>query len=544
MGQRSLDTGAIDRAQLRALLKCYFRLAFRGRVTQSMGRRGLPFIVGLYVLMGLMIGVSALFGRVDVFTLALLTHSMTFFVVGMAVTSESGDILFNVNESEVLVHRPIDSRTLMAAKAINVIAFALILAGALNLAPTFFGVAARGARIWFPVIHTLSVVGLCVFCTAAVVCTYGVAIRFFDRNKFDNVATWSQVGMSVVFMGGYQAVPRLMEQFQGQSLASYAQYLWLLPPAWFAGMDSWAAGDHAAPGSSFVLAVIGWTVTGALAYVAVGRLAPSYSEGLINLSESSRRSPRATPAETPGFTTTALNPVLRWWLSDPIERGAFRLAAVYMRRDRDVKLRLYPSLSLFVVFPLLFSLSDRGLSGTSRFIPLMTTWMLGMMPLSALETLRISAHFAAADLFWLAPLQSAAPVFHGVRKAVLLYLWIPATVVAIALVAYLARDRELLLLLIPTVIATPTLSLIPGLRGDYMPLSRPATRGEHFARNMGLMYATMLTSGAIVGLSWVASSIGWLWELVVVESIVVLFLHRTLNRIIRGRRLRGAADAP
>jgi len=35
-----------------------------------------------------------------------------------------------------------------------------------------------------------------------------------------------------------------------------------------------------------------------------------------------------------------------------------------------------------------------------------------------------------------------------------------------------------------------------------------------------------------------------LWELVVVESIVVLFLHRTLNRIIRGRRLRGAADAP
>ena len=49
MDEPSIRAGRIDRDQLRVLLKCYFRLSTRGRVTQTMGgqRRGLPLLVGL-----------------------------------------------------------------------------------------------------------------------------------------------------------------------------------------------------------------------------------------------------------------------------------------------------------------------------------------------------------------------------------------------------------------------------------------------------------------------------------------------------------------
>ena len=57
------------------------------------------------MLIGLMNGVMLLTVQLDVFTYTVMLHSMTFLVVGMALTAESGDILFNVNESDVLLHK-------------------------------------------------------------------------------------------------------------------------------------------------------------------------------------------------------------------------------------------------------------------------------------------------------------------------------------------------------------------------------------------------------------------------------------------------------
>src|ERR1051325_6039935 len=155
------STSSIDRVQLRALLQCYWRLSTRGRVTRAMGRggkqRNILFVIVMYAVVGFMTGMIA-FSHIDLFTYTIIIHAMTFFVVGMAVTSESGDILFNANESDVLVHRPIHPRTLLLAKTINIVTFTLVLATSLNLFPTFFGLAISGARVWFPAVHLLSMI--------------------------------------------------------------------------------------------------------------------------------------------------------------------------------------------------------------------------------------------------------------------------------------------------------------------------------------------------------------------------------------------------
>src|SRR5437868_8298510 len=363
------ETFNIDRQQLRALLKCYWLLSTRGRVARSMGRgskpRSLIFVLVMYMVVGLMTGIIAFSTHIDLFTYTILVHSMTFFVVGMAVTSESGDILFNANESDVLMHRPIGPRTLLLAKSINLVVFTLILATALNLFPTFFGLAAMGARAWFPVVHVISMAVLCVFCAAAVVCTYGIVIKFLDREKFDNFAAWSQVAMSVMFIGGYQVVPRLLQRFDGLTLKPYARYLFPLPPAWFAGIDSWIAGDQGASGA--MLGLIGLLATLTLGYVAIGKLSPSYGEGLAKISETRSSAPTRVRSRK---RIAIRNPILRWWLKDPIEQSSFRLAAAYMRRDRDIKLRLYPSLTIFLIFPLV-TLLDRKRNGFSAFLPLL-----------------------------------------------------------------------------------------------------------------------------------------------------------------------------
>jgi ABC-2 type transport system permease protein len=527
----------IDGLQLRALLRCYWRLNTRGKLAGSLRRRqsgkprGLLFIAVMYMLVGLTTSLSV-FAHMNVFTYAMILHSMTFLVVGMAITSESGDILFSANESDVLLHRPIHSRTLLLAKGLNLVGLALFLAGSLNFFPIFFGLAAHGTHWWFPLTHIVSIALLSVFCCAAVVCTYGLIVRFFDREKFDNFAAWTQVAMSFLFVGGYQLVPRLMQHFNGLNLEN-SPFLLPLPPAWFAAVDVIGTMESAQH-SVWWLVIIGLVATGALAYSAIGKLAPSYGEALARLGEARQRSAKSRRA--PQQTNRARNSFFRWWMPDPIERVSFHLAAAYMRRDREIKLRLYPSLGSFLVFPLMGLLDRR--TGASPFIPLLTVWMLGQLPIIAMETLRTSSQAAAADIFATAPLKTGASIFLGVRKATIFYLMVPALCLATGLLVLVIHSRSALLLALPGLVAIPVVSLLPACVDTYLPLSRSPQVGTQSAKNTTLMFGTMLTMGILAGISYVASEANFLPILLLVEIAIVVTVYWALKRHIQNRPLR------
>ena len=487
----------------------------------------------MYMLVGLTTSLSV-FAHMNVFTYAMILHSMTFLVVGMAITSESGDILFSANESDVLLHRPIHSRTLLLAKGLNLIGLAFFLAGSLNFFPIFFGLAASGAHWWFPLTHIVSIALLSVFCCAAVVCTYGLIVRFLDREKFDNFAAWTQVAMSFLFVGGYQLLPRLMQHFNGLNLET-SPFLLPLPPAWFAAVDA-IGSAQSAQSSVWWLMIIGFAATGVLTYSAIGKLAPSYGEALARLGETRQRAAKSKRA--PQQTDRRRNPFFRWWMPDPVERASFRLAAAYMRRDREIKLRLYPSLGSFLIFPLMGLLDRR--TGASPFIPLLTVWMLGQLPIIAMETLRTSSQAAAADIFATAPLENGASIFLGVRKATIFYLMIPALCLASGLLVLVIHSRSALLLAVPGLVAIPIVSLLPACVDTYLPLSRSPQVGTQSAKNTTLMLGSMLTMGILAGISYVASEMNLLSIMVAVEIVVVVAAYWALKRHIQNRPVRWA----
>jgi hypothetical protein len=176
--------------------------------------------------------------------------------------------------------------------------------------------------------------------------------------------------------------------------------------------------------------------------------------------------------------------------------------------------------------------------GFSAFLPLLTVWMLGLMPYQALQTLQMSQNFLAADIFTIAPLRTAAPVFHGVRKATIFYLFLPALAVAGVLIGYLAPGGlQGLQLSLPGLIVIPLITLFPALTEDYLPLSRPAVRGDQSTRNVGLILISMFGMAIVLGIAYIAWMFEVLWYLIGIELIVVTFLFWLLNRIIKNRPL-------
>jgi hypothetical protein len=527
--------GAIpDPVQVRAILFATLRRATRG--TATAGHRGKPrgliFLLFTYGVMGLLLGLLP-FVDTDVFTFSLVIWSATFMMSGMTMVAESSTLLFDPRDNDILGHRPIHPRTLLAARALSLIALALVLGVALNLVPMFTGLFARESRAWFPITHLVTLPIMAVFCAGTVVFVYALLARLVSRRTFDTIASWTQVGISVVLVVSYQLVPRLMDRLGTFRLDTAHPALLALPPTWFAALSMAMLGvDTGARAIALSAAAVVATV--ALAWGANRFLAEGYARQVAALSEASapakpgpRQRPRATAPTRFGFILGAL-------MRDPVERGAFRLARAYLTRDRDMRMRIYPTLALVVVFPVIAILDP---DGRAHFGAIMTIFMVGTLPATAMMTFKMSPHYAAADLFRYVPIHGSASLFHGVRKAMLTLLVLPGLLVSGAILWFGAADRHALLLALPALLAIPTLSLLDGIAGDYLPLSIAPTSGRQGAVHVGMMLFGFVCLAVFAGLAALSDAQGWFWHMVAGEVVALAIVHPLLLRGIRTRVL-------
>src|ERR1700733_2278712 len=106
---------------------------------------------------------SLFFLRQPVFALAAYLHAMTFVFLGMFVASSAGEILFNKEEADILMHRPIGPKTMLWAKIRVLVEVSLWLAGAFNLVGLFVGFGSSGN--WrFLIVHAFSTTLEALFC--------------------------------------------------------------------------------------------------------------------------------------------------------------------------------------------------------------------------------------------------------------------------------------------------------------------------------------------------------------------------------------------
>ena len=354
------------RSPEQTLRHLFLTLFLRGRSARGLQKSGVPQSVAkklawtliMYGLFGFM---ALIFVHQPVFALSLYMHGMSLVFLGMFVASSAGEVLFNQQEVDILLHRPVDPRALLWAKIAVLVQVSLWLAGAFNLVGLVAGVYARDGGWAYPPVHALSTVLEALFSTGSVVLGYQLCLRWFGRERLDGLMTTAQIVMAIAIVAGGQIVPRLMGRVGDLSqLATPAWWMFLVPPAWFAGFDDALAGSGQA--HSWLLAGIGLAVTAAILWLAFGRLANDYVAGLQALGEASPTQPAARARQRWLGRLIALPP-LCWWLRDPVSRASFQLTIAYLLRDRDLKLRVYPGLAPMLVMPFVMLFQGHNFHG-------------------------------------------------------------------------------------------------------------------------------------------------------------------------------------
>ena len=514
------SAAAVPKSADRALHRLFLTLFLRGRSSRGLRRTTVPqsilsklaLTLAIYAVIGC---VALLFLSGTVFTLSLYLHGMTLMFCGFFIAASAGETLFNKEEADILLHRPVPPQALLRAKLTVLVQVSLWIAGALNLAGTVGGF--RASPI-FPLAHIVSTTLEALFCTGCVVLGYELCLRWFGRELLENVMTAVQIVVAVGAVAAGQIVPRLMT-VTGTHVTFRGDVWWvrLLPPAWFAGFDDALAGSGAP--LSWALGGAGVALTAIVIWLALGRMARHYELGLQLLGETS--SIRPAHGGRRRFTAFLVQiPPFSWWLRHPVQRASFVLISSYLVRDRDVKLRVYPGMAPMLIMPVIMLLNGHKDSGFGSFGVAFAGTYLGMIPMMGVSLLQYSQQWAAADIFRIAPIVGPAEVCAGARKAVTCFLTVPLVIIYALITYLLSRDERALALVLPGLIILPVYTLLPNLGGAAVPLSEAAEEAKSTRRGLAYLGATAAASLVASVAIWAQLNGFFLWFLLAEIAVV------------------------
>jgi ABC-2 type transport system permease protein len=528
-------TAARQPSPQQALRRLFLTLFLRGRTSRGLQKDRAPKSVGsklgLALLLYAGIGACALaFQRQPVFALALYLHGMTLVFLGMTIASSAGEMLFNKEEADILLHRPVTPQTLLRARIGVLVNVSLWLAGAFNLTGFVVGIAAKDGGWLFPISHAISTAGQALFCTGCVVLAYELCLRWFGRERLEGLMTTVQIIVAVTVVIGGQIVPRLIA-VSGNKMAVGVKSWWivLLPPAWFAGFDDAVAGSGTK--TSWLLAGVGAASTLLVLWLAFAKLARHYEEALQVIGEASAPKP-AQQGRRRWLHAVVQRRPLNWWLREPVTRASFLLVAGYLLRDRETKLRIYPSLAPMLVMPFLFLLQERGRDGFgSGFGVAFSGAYIGLVALLGSNLLQFSQQWPAADVFRVAPIPGPSRICQGARRAVICFLALPTVAAFALIIGCLRHGFAQLPLLLPGLIAMPLFALYPYLGGKSVPLAMPSEDAKSASRGLQ-MVGVMMLSMALAGLALWSWETGWFHWLLLGEAMLASALYALMHRSV------------
>ena len=109
------------------------------------------------------------------------------------------------------------------------------------------------------------------FCTGCVILVYQLCLRWFGRERLEGLITMAQVLISVAAVVSGQILPRLVFRFDHVlDVSESSWWIFLLPPAWFAGLDDAFAGSSLPASWLLALLAVGGLVGRQMAPATLG----------------------------------------------------------------------------------------------------------------------------------------------------------------------------------------------------------------------------------------------------------------------------------
>ena len=368
----------------------------------------------IYVLFGLFLIPFLLMGDNYLFQMSMVYGIFTFFIM-TSLISDFSSVLLDIRDRNILYPKPVDRKTISAAKLMHVMIYLSYLTIALVGIPLIVSLFVKGILFFLITLVNIILLDLLIVVLTALI--YFLVLRYFDGEKLKDIINYVQIGLSLAVMIGYQLIGRSFEIFNLTVTFNLEWWQVFVFPIWYGANTELLLNRNFEP-ATILFSVLALLVPILAMWIYI-KLTPAFEHNLQKLSYHGN----AKEKRKSKLRQTLVNIICR----SKEERAFFRFATMMMKNEREFKLRVYPSLGFSIVIPLIFIFgafrSDLdNLSNSNSYLSIY--FSLIIIP-TIMVVLKFSGKYKGAWIYKAAPLDKLAPMFSGTIKSLIVNLFLP-----------------------------------------------------------------------------------------------------------------------
>lgn len=381
----------------------------------------------MYGFIGLFIGLLILPDYPMYFKMNLV-FGMLLFMIMTTMISDFSSVLLDIKDKNILLTRPVEAKTLNAAKLIHIIYYLLSITLAISGVSLIAGLIRYGVVFFLMfLLELLLIVAFIILLTAIL---YFVILHFFSGEKLKDIINYFQIILSIFMVVMYQFVGRIFNIAQVNVKITPQWWNFLLPSSWFAAPFALLI-DH---GSDTLylylsLAAVLIPLLALILYLKVA--APAFERNLQKLSTSGGGGKNLKKSS---LSLTLSNLLCR----NKLEKTFFRFTHLMLSNERKLKLKIYPSLAFAVIMPFVFLFSIAGtthsfsefLSALARGRYYITLYFSAAFLCPLTMMLSMSENYKGAWIYRALPVENPALVIKGALKAFIMKYVVPIYLLA------------------------------------------------------------------------------------------------------------------
>ncbi|QDP41872.1 hypothetical protein [Radiobacillus deserti] len=379
-------------------------------------REGNQFIRSLwiYVLFSLLL-LLFMWGDSYIYQMTFIFSIIIFFLMTTMI-SDFSTVLLDVRDKVTLHTKPIDKRTINAAKIIHITIYMLFIVGALTIIPLIVGLVNQGIIFFLLFLLQLIFIALGIIMVTAL--AHMLVLQFFDGEKLKDIINYVQILMTVGMVIGTQLVARSFEFINLDIVMQPHWWQFLLPPFWYSAWFEVVLNGSSTP-FYVTLAGLGliMPVLSMLLYVKFISSFERNMEKLLNSSQSKKKNRNLWYVW-----------MGRIWNRNKESKQLFHFALTMMKNEREFKLKVYPPMIFSVFIPFLFILNQLqfGSLADVRDSKYFVTFYGSLVFMSTVAQMLLSSEkYKGAWIYGILPISDRRNVTKAAIKAAYVQLYLP-----------------------------------------------------------------------------------------------------------------------
>lgn len=393
-----------------------------------------------YAFMGLFIGVLTFFpiNKMYVYT---MVFAMFMFIILTVFISDFSSVLLDLRDKNLIATRGVSDKTINAAKITHICYYVISIAlsiGWLAIIGSF------KSGILTGIVFLLELIVISIFMIVITALLYFLVLRFFNGEMVKDIINYVQIILSIFMAVGYQFVGRVFELVDLNIV--YKEKIWHLffPPIWFSALINLIEAGNLSTLRTLLIANA--CLIPAISIIIYIRKSSKFEVYLAKLNNNDSKEKEKKKS--------ILFKLGKLFCKSNSELACYSLTSSIMKREREFKLKVYPSLGFTIVFPLLFMLIfSQGDMKEIRFydfniIAYLNIYLFALMIPSIMIMLQYSQFYKAAWIYKSTPLIDKGDIFKGCYKAFLFNLLMPIYLIESIIFILLFKTKVIIHLLI------------------------------------------------------------------------------------------------